>query len=176
MALTRIPGCLLMATALALAPAAAAAQADAPEPRPAEPELEETATGVELFDYVEGVAGATGEILEAEAAADRGLRAGPLRVGDLEGRAVLGANDEAIGEIGRILRQDGTVWAVIEEGGLGAVGDAELPVELGRIRVTPDHELRVPHLSEEQVEAAADVDLGSAEDLPPDMPLTQLRD
>ena len=133
---------------------------------------EQTATGVEIFDFDEGVAGATGEILEAEARADRAADAGLLRVGDLIGRSVLGANAEIVGEIGRVVRRDDTVWAVLETGGFLGIGDDELPVELRRLAVGADNELHAPWLTEEEVEAARDLDLEGVEDVEPDVPVT----
>ena len=133
---------------------------------------EETATGVEIFDFDEGVAGATGEILEAEARADRAAEAGLLRVGDLIGRPVLGAGGEIAGEIGRVVRRGDTVWAVLESGGFLGIGDDELPVELRRLAIAPDGVLTAPWLTEEEVEAAADVDLDGVEDVEPDVAIT----
>lgn len=160
---------VLLALAMGL-PAAAQETTDTAEPLPVEPQGEETATGVELFNF-EGVAGATGEILEAEARADRALEAGLLRVGDLQGRPVLGEGGEIIGEIGRIVRWDGKVWAVLESGGFLGIGDDEVPVEVRRLAIGPELELHAPGLSEEAVEDAPDVDLEGAEEVEPDVPL-----
>lgn len=135
------------------------------------PVEEPTASGVEIFDLGEGVAGATGEILEAEARASRVAEAGISRVGDLLGRPVLGANAEIVGEIGRVVRRDDAVWAVLESGGFLGIGDGELPVELRRLSIDAEGELIAPWLTEEEVDAAGDVDLEGAEDLEPDMPV-----
>lgn len=154
--------CLLLALALA---APAGAGTDTP------PRDEETATGVEIFDFDEGVAGATGEIMEAEARANHAAESGLLRVGDLHGRPVLGATGEIVGEIGRVVRRDGTVWAVLESGGFIGIGDDELPVEVRRLQIGPEGELHAPWLTEEAVEQAPDVDLEDVEDVEPDVPL-----
>ena len=158
---------VLLALAIGLP---ATAQETTAEPQPVEPQGEETATGVELFNF-EGEAGATGEILEAEARADRALEAGLLRVGDLQGRPVLGEGGEIIGEIGRIVRWDGRVWAVLESGGFLGIGDDDVPVEVRRLAIGPDFELHAPGLSEDAVEDAGDIDLEGAEDVEPDVSL-----
>lgn len=173
----------LLVAAFSLAPvfapsAGAQEQAPAAGPDPAliPPEGARSGTDVELFDYVVGRAGATGEVLEAEAKADRALGIGLVTVGDLTGRAVLGEESEAVGEIERIVRHDGQVWAVIEEGGLLGVGGHEVPVEVERLLVTPDHELRVRGLTEEIVEAAPATAMEGAENLPAGLPLADLAD
>ena len=156
--------------AFALGAPAGAEQQLTNYPPPDEPEGAETATGVELFD-LDGHAGATGEILEAEARAERAVAAGLLRVGDLHGRPVLGEDGEIIGEIGRVVRLDGKVWAVLETGGFLGIGDDEVPVEVRRLAIGPELELLLPGVSETAVEEAPDVDLEGAADVEPDVPL-----
>ena len=173
MAPLRIVSGFLLVLAIAVpAVAQESAETAPPDPQPVGDEAGESATGVELFDFTEGEAGATGEILEASARAERAAEAGLLRVGDLAGRPVLGVGDEIIGEIGRVVRWDGKVWAVLETGGVAGIGDDEVPVEVRHLSVGPDLELHLPGVDEEALEEASDMDLEGAEDIEPDVPLT----
>ncbi|HUF57602.1 MAG TPA: PRC-barrel domain-containing protein, partial [Thermohalobaculum sp.] len=95
---------------------------------------------------------------------------GALMVGDLTGQDVFNEAGEDLGDLERIIRLDGQTWAVISAGGFLGIGDKDIPVELDRLSITEEG-IIVQGLTEEQIEAAQDVDLEGAEELPADAEL-----
>ena len=65
---------------------------------------------------------------------------------------------------------NGRTWAVISAGGFLGIGDKEVPIELSRLSFGEDG-IVVEGLTEEQIDAAKDVDLEGAEELPADAKL-----
>ena len=61
-----------------------------------------------------------------------------LTVRELRGREVVGTNGDEIGTIDRVVRVDGTVYAIVEHGGFLGLGDTDIPVPLSRLRSDGD--------------------------------------
>lgn len=92
---------------------------------------------------------------------------GNIDVGDIEGKELVGANGEELGDVDRIVidRKTGKKMAVIGLKGLVGDGAKEVLVPLEQIRMSMDDDKVVTNLSKEALEARPDVDMGDFTEL-----------
>ena len=98
-----------------------------------------------------------------------GLTAGEL----IEQDVYNATTGDEVGELQRIVRMDGQLYAVIAGGGFLGIGAEEVAIELNRLQMGADGNLMVEGLTEEQLEESQDLDLGNAEDIRGDATLKE---
>ena len=88
-------------------------------------------------------------------------------VSDMTGRTVYGANGEEIGSVERVMRLGRQTYVVVEHGGFLGLGDTDIPVPVGELRVR-DGELVATNLTAERAEEMQANDIERGEDLADD--------
>ena len=142
--------------------------------RTGEPQVRIERAGAEGEDQAQRFADTTGEDRAEPGETRRERRArraaaasgatAAMTVGDVTGRTVYGTNGEEVGDIERVIRMDGQVYAVVEHGGFLGLGDTDIPVPVGDLRMDGDR-LVASNLTSDRAEQMQANDIDRGEDL-----------
>lgn len=146
-----------------------------------------TEAGEDVEQATEATAGAAGEAARETANAvenagdeastefnealdiDEGYTAGDMAtevfmVSDLEGRDVVNMQGEDLGEVGRVVSNNGQTYLVVEHGGFLGIGDEEYALPVERVLISGDNVI-LEGLTEAELEAMPEYDESAEEAL-----------
>lgn len=129
--------------------------------RVGEPDIQIRQAAAEAPQAVAG-SGSTSAPQQSAAAAPA---AANVTVGDLLGKSVMGADDEEVGSIDRVVEMNGQTYAIIEHGGFLGIRDTDIPVPVTELRMSGD-DLRAGNLTAQRAEQMQANDISTGEELP----------
>lgn len=87
-----------------------------------------------------------------------------VRVSELIGAEIMGANGDEIGEIERLVKLDGAIYAMVEHGGFLGIGEDMIPMPINGLTLV-DGGLMAPGVTEDDMERWSEQDMSRATDL-----------